>query len=124
MHWLEESSLDAGGQSWQRFGVREGDGRVSVPEPRRTALLLPTGEKETTEGGKQLMAPRGCLWPTSYYTSCGATPTQGRLCTRHLGQVMAHVSGWRCVWPGCQRLSSAGGGLCRFHVAIATGQTE
>jgi len=42
---------------------------------------------------KQLMAPQGCLWPTSYYTSCGAAPTQGRLCTHHLGQVLAHVGG-------------------------------
>jgi hypothetical protein len=74
--------------------------------------------------GKQLIAPRGCLWPTSYYTSCGATPTQGRLCTHHLSQVLAHVGGWRCAWPGCQRLSSASRGLCTFHVAVATGEAE
>ena len=73
---------------------------------------------------KRLMAPQGCLWPTSYYTSCGAAPTQGRLCTHHLGQVLAHVGGWECAWPGCQRLSAAGGGICAFHAAIATGKTE
>jgi hypothetical protein len=70
------------------------------------------------------MAQRGCLWPTSYYTSCGAIPTQGRLCTLHLSQVLSHVSGWGCAWPGCQRLSSAGRGLCSFHVVVATGETQ
>ena len=35
-----------------------------------------------------MIAPRGCLWPTSYYTSCGAASIRGRLCGYHLSQVL------------------------------------
>jgi hypothetical protein len=73
---------------------------------------------------KRSMAPRGCVWPTSYYSSCGEIPTQGRLCMHHFGQVLAHGGGWGCGWPGCQRLSGTGRGLCTFHAGIATGETE
>jgi len=75
-------------------------------------------------GGRQLIAPPGCLWPTSYYTSCGAASIRGRLCGYHLSQVLGQASGWGCTWPGCRRLSSAGEGLCSFHTAVATGQTD
>jgi hypothetical protein len=75
-------------------------------------------------GGRQLIASRGCLWPTSYYTSCGAASIRGRLCGDHLSQVLEQASGWGCAWPGCQRLSSAGEGLCSFHTAVANGQTD
>jgi hypothetical protein len=46
----------------------------------------------------------------------------GRLCTDHLSQVLAHMGRWGCAWPGCQRLLSAGRGLCSFHVAVAAGR--
>lgn len=75
-------------------------------------------------GGTQLIAPGGCLWPTSYYTSCGAAPIRGRLCGYHLSQVLGQAGGWGCTWPGCQRLSSAGQGLCLFHTAVAIGQPD
>src|SRR5207247_1989974 len=70
------------------------------------------GGSRATHGGEQLTIPRGCLWPTSYQTSCGKAPTLGRLCSKHLLRVQAHAGGWDCAWPGCQRLSPAMRGLC------------
>jgi len=98
----------AGGLSRARMGAPSGGPREERGEPMEGGLLI---------------APPGCLWPTSYYTSCGAASIRGRLCGYHLTRVLEQASGWGCTWPGCRRLSSAGEGLCAFHTAVATGQT-
>jgi hypothetical protein len=82
------------------------------------------GRERATHGGEQVTIPRGCLWPTSYQTSCGEAPTLGRLCSKHLLRVQAHAGGWDCARPGCQRLSPAMRGLCAFHAAIARGECD
>src|SRR2546422_75409 len=86
-------------------------------ERGRLSCQQPTKEQDVRD--KQLTAQRGCLWPTSYYTCCGASPTRGRLCKLHLSQVLTQTGEWGCAWPGCERLSYARRGLCGFHVAVA-----
>jgi hypothetical protein len=99
------------------MGSSHGRERPRRKERGRLSCQLLT--KKEHMRGKQSLTPLGCLWPTSYYTCCGVTPAQGRLCKLHLSQVLEHVGEWGCAWPGCQRLSSARRGICGFHVAVA-----
>jgi len=70
------ASCNAGGG--QRLVIRAVDGWGSVTEPRERVLRLQRG-KETTHGGEQLMAPRGCLWPRAITPPAARLPPRSPL---------------------------------------------